>query len=106
MWLDEYTTVSFDAVAFSRDVGSQRTVLYLVDGTIMLLARDDQGRRVADGQRISEMTLIAEIAPTDTGLTPYAWRCVRHQPGRQAECVYLYAITEDDIDLAGKPCRR
>jgi hypothetical protein len=36
LWLDEYSSVSFDAVAFSRDTGGDRTVLYLVDGTIML----------------------------------------------------------------------
>jgi hypothetical protein len=36
MWLDQYTTVSFDAVAFSRDLGGDRTVLYLVDGSIMV----------------------------------------------------------------------
>jgi len=36
LWLDQYTTVSLDAVAYSRDVGSDRTVLYLVDGKIMM----------------------------------------------------------------------
>jgi len=36
LWLDQYTTVSLDAVAFSRDVGGDRTVLYLVDGAIMI----------------------------------------------------------------------
>jgi hypothetical protein len=36
MWLDEYTTVSFDAVAFSRDAEAERTVIYLADGTIMV----------------------------------------------------------------------
>jgi hypothetical protein len=36
LWLDQYTTVSLDAVAFSRDMGGDRTVLYLVDGKIML----------------------------------------------------------------------
>ena len=36
LWLDQYTTVSLDAVAFSRDVGGDRTVLYLVDGRLMV----------------------------------------------------------------------
>jgi len=36
MWLDQYTTVSYDAVAFSRDLVGDRTVLYLVDGSIMI----------------------------------------------------------------------
>jgi hypothetical protein len=36
LWLDEYTTVSIDAVAYSRDTGGRRTVLYLVDGKIMI----------------------------------------------------------------------
>ncbi|MEE4271000.1 MAG: FecR family protein [Thermoanaerobaculales bacterium] len=36
LWLDQYTTVSLDAVAFSRDVGGDRTVLYLVDGRAMV----------------------------------------------------------------------
>ena len=36
LWLDQYTTVSFDAVAFSRDLVGDRTVLYLVDGSIMI----------------------------------------------------------------------
>jgi len=36
MWLDQYTSVSLDAVAFSRDMGGNRTVLYLIDGSIML----------------------------------------------------------------------
>ena len=40
LWLDQYTTVSLDAVAFSRDVGDDRTVLYLVDGKIMLQVPD------------------------------------------------------------------
>ena len=40
LWLDQYTTVSLDAVAFSRDVGGDRTVLYLVDGRIMLQVPD------------------------------------------------------------------
>ena len=33
---DEYTTVSLDAVAFSRDTRGDRTVLYLADGVIMI----------------------------------------------------------------------
>ncbi len=36
LWLDQYTTVSLDAVAYSRDVGGDRTVLYLVDGKVMM----------------------------------------------------------------------
>ncbi|RLE24379.1 MAG: hypothetical protein DRJ65_09955, partial [Acidobacteria bacterium] len=36
LWMDEYTTVSLDAVAFSRDTRGDRTVLFLADGAIML----------------------------------------------------------------------
>jgi hypothetical protein len=35
LWLDEYTTLSLDAVALSRDAESDRTVIYLADGTII-----------------------------------------------------------------------
>ena len=33
LWLDEFTTVDFDAVALSRDDTASRTALYLADGT-------------------------------------------------------------------------
>ncbi len=36
VWLDQYTTVSLDAVAFSRDAGGDRTVLYLGEGSMMV----------------------------------------------------------------------
>jgi len=36
LWLDEYTTVSLDAVANSRDVSGDRTVLFLIDGTFLI----------------------------------------------------------------------
>jgi hypothetical protein len=36
VWIDEYSTVSLDAVAFSRDGQADRTVLYLADGTVMV----------------------------------------------------------------------
>jgi hypothetical protein len=36
LWLDEYTTISLDTVAFSRDSEAERTVLYLVEGSVML----------------------------------------------------------------------
>ncbi len=36
MWLDEYTSVSFDAVAYSRGAASTRTVLFLQDGVTIL----------------------------------------------------------------------
>ncbi len=36
VWLDEYTTLSLDAVAFSRDSGSDRSVMYLAEGSIIL----------------------------------------------------------------------
>ena len=36
MWLDQYTSVSLDAVAFSREMGGERTVLYLIDGAVMV----------------------------------------------------------------------
>ncbi len=40
VWIDEYTTVSLDAVAFSRDGQADRTVLYLAEGTIMVEISD------------------------------------------------------------------
>jgi len=36
LWMDEYTTVSLDSVAFSRDTRGDRTVLFLADGAMML----------------------------------------------------------------------
>ena len=36
VWLDEYTSVSLDAVAFSRDTGGDRTVLFLAEGAMMI----------------------------------------------------------------------
>jgi hypothetical protein len=36
VWIDEYSTLSLDAVAFSRSGGGERTVLYLAEGTIMV----------------------------------------------------------------------
>jgi len=36
VWLDEYTTLSLDAVAFSRDAEAERTVVFLAEGTIMV----------------------------------------------------------------------
>ncbi len=36
LWVDEYTTVSLDSVAFSRDTSSDRTVLFLADGAMMI----------------------------------------------------------------------
>ena len=36
LWLDEYSAVSFDALAYSRDTRSDRTVLFLAEGTIIL----------------------------------------------------------------------
>ena len=35
VWLDEYTTLSLDAVALSRDAEAERTVIFLADGTII-----------------------------------------------------------------------
>jgi hypothetical protein len=35
MWLDEYTTMSLDAVAYSRDSDADRTVIFLAEGTII-----------------------------------------------------------------------
>ncbi len=40
VWIDEYTTVSLDAVAFSRDGQADRTVLYLAEGAIMVEISD------------------------------------------------------------------
>jgi hypothetical protein len=36
LWLDEYTAVSLDAVAFSRDIESERTVLFIADGSVLV----------------------------------------------------------------------
>jgi hypothetical protein len=36
VWLDEYSTLSLDAVAFSRDTQGDRSVLFLAEGTIMV----------------------------------------------------------------------
>jgi hypothetical protein len=36
VWMDEYTTLSLDAVAYSRDTMSQRTVLFLAEGQMMI----------------------------------------------------------------------
>ncbi len=36
VWVDEYTTLSLDAVAFSRDSNADQTVLFLGEGTIMV----------------------------------------------------------------------
>ena len=35
VWLDEYTTLSLDAVALSRDAEAERTVIFLADGAII-----------------------------------------------------------------------
>jgi len=35
VWLDEYTTLSLDAVAYSRDADAERTVIFLAEGTII-----------------------------------------------------------------------
>ena len=36
VWVDEYSTLSLDAVAFSRDSNAAQTVLYLGEGTIIV----------------------------------------------------------------------
>ncbi len=36
VWLDEYTSVAFDAIAFSRGSDDGRTVLFLADGAIVV----------------------------------------------------------------------
>jgi hypothetical protein len=36
LWLDEYTTLSLDAVAFSRDSEAERSVIYLAEGAIIV----------------------------------------------------------------------
>jgi hypothetical protein len=35
LWLDEYTTMSLDAVAFSRDAEAERTVVFLAEGALI-----------------------------------------------------------------------
>jgi len=39
---------------------------------------------------------LVELAPLDTGLTPYAWRSVRYEPGLQRRAV-ADALDDDDI---------
>jgi hypothetical protein len=36
VWVDEYTTLSLDSVAFSRSSGADRTVLYLSEGGVVI----------------------------------------------------------------------
>jgi hypothetical protein len=36
VWLDEYTTLSLDAVAYSRDADAERTVIFLAEGTVII----------------------------------------------------------------------
>jgi hypothetical protein len=36
VWVDEYTTLSLDAVAYSRDILADQTVLYLAEGSLMV----------------------------------------------------------------------
>jgi len=36
LWMDEYTTLSFDAVAYSRDSEAERTVIFLAEGSIIV----------------------------------------------------------------------
>lgn len=36
VWLNEYSTLSLDSVAFSRDVRADRTVLFLADGNMII----------------------------------------------------------------------
>ncbi len=36
LWMDEYTTLSFDAVAYSRDSEAERTVVFLAEGSIII----------------------------------------------------------------------
>ncbi len=36
VWLNEYSTLSLDSVALSRDIRSDRTVLYLADGNMII----------------------------------------------------------------------
>ena len=45
LWVDEYTTLSLDAVAFSRDSQADQTVLFLGEGTIMV---EVSSNRLAD----------------------------------------------------------
>ena len=53
LWLDEYTTLSFDAVAFSRDSEAERTVIFLAEGSIIVevsefaLSRPNQSESTA-----------------------------------------------------------
>lgn len=40
VWVDEYTTLSVDAVAFARDATADRTVLYLAEGSLVVQISD------------------------------------------------------------------
>ncbi len=55
LWLDEYTSVSLDAVAFSRDTASDRTVLFLAEGSIVV-----EVPALADSQRPTRVDGSAE----------------------------------------------
>ncbi|MCD4748661.1 MAG: FecR family protein [Thermoanaerobaculales bacterium] len=44
LWLDEYTSVSLDSVAFSRDTRGDRTVIFLADGVLMIELLPDVAR--------------------------------------------------------------
>jgi len=54
VWVDEFTTVDFDALALSRDTSSRRTVLHVVAGTIAVevpaTATVDENLRIDSGR--------------------------------------------------------
>jgi len=64
VWLDEYSTLSLDAVAFSRDNDSDRSVLYLAEGTMMVEISEHR----LGGQALRVDGRAATIYLNDTGL--------------------------------------
>ncbi len=64
VWLDEYSTLSLDAVAFSRDNDSDRSVLYLAEGTIMVEISEHR----LNGEALRVDGRAATVYLSDTGL--------------------------------------
>lgn len=60
VWLNEYSTLSLDSVAFSRDVRADRTVLFLADGNMIIevpqINSQENRLRVDSGQHTIYLT--------------------------------------------------
>ena len=80
VWIDEYTTMSLDAVAFSRDSNADQTVVFLGEGTIMVEVSthrlNDEPLRV-DGRSgtvyLNDAGLYRIQAPPSGGLRLEVW---------------------------------